>query len=318
MCIKKDIVRLVLLFPLLIVTANSIAETSTENSYKPLGDEAYQVVLSLFEYDKSHQLNARTVDKRESLHSIREKISFTTSNRKRVSGYLALPKSGEGPFPCILLLHGLADSKEKWLKLPEWGHESAVYDNDISNKLINAGFAVFAIDAEFHGERSVNNDYETPKVFFGAERAYQGREMLIQTIIDYRLSIDYLESRSEIDANRIGALGYSMGGGMTFGLAAIDSRIKTVVSCVGISNQTMNPLPSASPLSPITYTPHIKSTQLLMLMAKNDPFYSVETARKVFESIPSKTKNIIFYDSKHDLPKPFQDESVDWFNKHLK
>lgn len=56
--------------------------------------------------------------------------------------------------------------------------------------------------------------------------------MIVQSVIEYRRAIDYLETRSEIDTDKIGLIGYSIGGVMTFILTGIDSRIDVSVACV--------------------------------------------------------------------------------------
>lgn len=53
--------------------------------------------------------------------------------------------------------------------------------------------------------------------------------MVVQSTLEYRRALDYLETRKEIDSERIGAIGYSLGSVVTFILTAIDERVKTTV-----------------------------------------------------------------------------------------
>ncbi|MEH6629163.1 MAG: dienelactone hydrolase family protein [Motiliproteus sp.] len=103
--------------------------------------------------------------------------------------------------------------------------------------------------------------------------------MVTQTIVDYRRAIDYLATRGDIDTDRVGLIGYSMGGHMTFILGASEPRIKTIVGCV--VPEMAGVLSAAS-----TFTRSLGDKPLLMMMAQKDKWYTVEAARQLFKSIP--------------------------------
>lgn len=64
---------------------------------------------------------------------------------------------------------------------------------------------MLALDAQYHGERSLFNDFEsTFTMVFQKQWINRLREMVVQTIVDYRRAIDYLETRKEIDPDRSG------------------------------------------------------------------------------------------------------------------
>jgi len=58
------------------------------------------------------------------------------------------------------------------------------------------------------------------------------RDIITQTILDYRRGLDYLSARGDIDMNRIGTWGFSMGGFHVVTLTAVDECIKASVGCV--------------------------------------------------------------------------------------
>ena len=77
--------------------------------------------------------------------------------------------------------------------------------------------AVLALDAQYHGERISANDYENPGAMLFERKWYNWtREMVLQTTVEHRRAIDYLATRPEIDVERIGLLGHSMGGIIIF------------------------------------------------------------------------------------------------------
>ena len=101
----------------------------------------------------------------------------------------------------------------------------------MSKALLTAGYAVVMLDVQYHGERVVYNSYEDfgPMVM-QRDDSNRYREMIVQTVIDYRCLIDYLATRNDIDSNRVGVFGFSLGGLMTFVLTGVDARVKVAVA----------------------------------------------------------------------------------------
>ena len=291
---------------------------------KPMGKEALEAVLQFYQYDKDISLDARIVEEEswctEELKNSdypvksREKIVFNGGYGDRVPGYLALPQTGSPPYPCVLQLHGLPARKLVW-----WEDESGCYGGLLTRELLSAGFAVLALDAQFHGERRLNNDYESPTVILFTQKLYNKFNLLIiESVTDYRRAIDYLETRSEIDIDRIGVIGYSLGGAMAYDLVVVEPRVKVAVDCVGPAFKSPDWSPSLASWAPYNFAQAIDNIPFLMLRAKSDEFCSVEDAQELFELIESPTKEIFFYDSGHMLPSEYIYKAAEWFKRHLK
>jgi predicted esterase len=137
--------------------------------------------------------------------------------------------------------------------------------------------------------------------------------MTVQSVREYRRAIDYLETRIEIDTGRVGMIGYSMGGFMTFSLTAVDPRVKVSVACV-----TPNIEEPYSPKAAYHFAPYINNRPFLMLMGKDDPFYTVEEAQQLHNFIDSDVKEITFYNSGHRLPDEWIERATEWMEKYLK
>src|SRR6185295_11591916 len=113
--------------------------------------------------------------------------------------YLEYPASGQRPLPCVLLLHGWSGSKDHF-----WRDGGYINGGNVRRALLEAGYAVMALDAQCHGDRISQNDfapvnhYEDPALPKPARKGYfTQQEIYMQTTRDYRRAIDYLESRSE-------------------------------------------------------------------------------------------------------------------------
>lgn len=288
---------------------------------EPISAEAFSLLSQFYEYDRNVPLGAKTYDQEEHSAYIREKIVFRGGRDCRVPAYFAYPRSSPPPYPCILLLHGLGASKEDW-----WVEAS---DNErLMRGLIYDGFAMLALDLEYHGERTHNSDYQSAWSMIveqGGVNMY--REMLVQSALDHRRALDYLIMRPEIDKAPIGIFGRSVGGLVTYIVTAIDARIKTAVisstlplgdfyiKSVGWEQTAKQRL---APVAPRNFAPAITNTPLLMLNGTNDPYGTVEDIRYLHELVGSPTKELLFFDSGHLLPAEFISKTVAWFRKHLK
>ncbi len=303
----KKLLSISFFFLFLLSYSSLKAQGESTFVMKALGEEAFEVMRNFFNYDQGVPLDARIVETLDDPSFVRQKIVFNGVRDSRVPGYLTIPKSGNSPFPCILLLHGITSSKEAW-----WQETNG--RKSVTAQLVGAGYAVLSLDAQYHGERLMDNDYESPGVFtFEKNWVFRFRDLFVQTVVEYRRALDYLATRDEINALKTGMIGYSMGGMMTFCLTSIDSRIKASVACVTPPLKTNH-----FAVEPHNYASVIKEPPFLMLMGKEDHYYTENEAKDLYELVGSKTKDLIFYDSGHGLPPEWSTEAVKWMDKYLK
>jgi fermentation-respiration switch protein FrsA (DUF1100 family) len=122
-----------------------------------------------------------------------------------VRGDLYLPE-GHGPFPAVVMAGGWCYVKE--LRQPQYAEE-----------FVRRGFAALIFDYRRLGASD------------GEPRQHLDPWDQIE---DYKNAITYLEGRTDIDADRIGAWGISYSGGHVLILGAVDPRVKVVVSNVPV------------------------------------------------------------------------------------
>jgi len=310
--------RFSLLF-LLLIGLSILSSAQEQDAYqlKQVNNEVYNAILQFFEYDREIPIELRTVERIVKESYNRDKVVFTGNNNSRVVGYLAIPKIGNPPYPCVLQMHGLSVSKNDFWE--EEYHRAEL----VTEGLLSSGFVVLALDMPYHGERIYENDFESPLVTLMKKGwGYRIRDMVIQSTIEYRRVIDYLETRSDIDANRIGAIGYSLGSVITLNLAGVDDRIKTSVVCVTAIIKPRPFFPPAEHLSgfaPQTFIKAIGNRPILILAAKNDDFNcTIGEAEQIYGLIESDNKKLIFYESGHKLPPEHAPEATNWFINNLK
>ncbi|WP_159523071.1 alpha/beta hydrolase family protein [Sunxiuqinia indica] len=169
-------------------------------------------------------LNARITGKLERENFRVEKIVYESHPGFYVTGSLFIPKNMKNPRPAILYSVGHSQNSFR----------NKVYQISIHN-LVTKGFVVFSFDPIGQGERTQYLNEETQKSNIGGstqEHSFAGGQCLLAgySINDYFLwdgirALDYLSSRPEVDATRIGMTGRSGGGQQTAMLSAVDKRI---------------------------------------------------------------------------------------------
>ena len=302
----------------LLISISLVGITAQE---EPMGEEALKAIFLFYQYDKDVPLEARVISEgqwepvftEEHPCKTREKIVFTGGRGDRVPGYLGIPKAGSPPYPCVLTIHGGSSGKWSW-----WEDDTFLYGGLFTKELLSAGFAVLALDAQYHGERIKNSDYELWGALRKRGEHNKVNAMWVESTVDYRRALDYLETRPEIDMNRIGVTGYSMGAMLTFTLKAVEPRIKVAVACSSIAFKS-----PAWPALYAVWAPYNFASAIddgypfLMINGRSDEYCTVEEAQELFDAIDSPTKELFFYDSGHRLPPEYVYKAAEWFKKHL-
>lgn len=172
---------------------------------------------------------------------LREKLRIETAKDSVAVLYLLRPKHSGRETPVVLALHGHGYGAKDIVGLWEDGSERGVaegYQRDFAVMLCRAGFVVAAPEIACFGERE--NDYTqledsgiprpvpTSCAQSAALAFHLGASVLGMRIRDGMRVVDYLETRTDMDAKRLGAMGISGGGMHALFSAAIDSRITAV------------------------------------------------------------------------------------------
>jgi predicted esterase len=276
-----------------------------------ISNEAFSMISEFLDYDRSLPLDVRIAESLELDDHSREKIVFTSVHDERVPGYLAIPSAGARPFPVVLFCHGGGGSKEG-------GWQENNYTGQIVRKLIASGYAVLALDAQHSGERLHNNDYEQAYKYIVERHWYKReRDMIFQTVIDWRRAIDYLSTRPEIDTERIGVDGFSFGSIVGYILSSVDDRVG-VASLSGLPVGRRSYNWESRILRKHNYLNGIDGQAVLLQLGLDDNNILKEDAEQFFGLLESERKELIWYDSGHALPLEYQTRTLEWFEKHLK
>ncbi|MBC7289067.1 MAG: alpha/beta fold hydrolase [Armatimonadetes bacterium] len=270
-----------------------------------------------FDYDPAGPLSPTIAVTKRSPGAVIEQVEFNSPCGGRVAGLLIRPTAVERP-PVILFLHGLGGSKK---------------DAQSAAALLMArGVAVFGLDAACHGDRRKEGEE-----FFSAD-LQKTKDHIIQTVIDYRRAIDYLATRDDVDAGRVGLIGASLGAILGAMVAGVDQRVCAALLIVGGGNwrtiftQSRHPaaealraaigakpeaVASIDDVDPVRYVGMISPRPLWMVNGKQDDIIPRAAAEALFEAAKP-PKEIFWYEGGHVPPLPWLAGVVnDWIGEFV-
>jgi len=182
---------------------------------------------------KPKKLAVQTLKREDRGDYLLEKFQFDNGAGATVPGYLLLPKNTTGKSPAILYCHWHGGQYDI-------GKEEIFGTNATpiaaGPELVKRGYVVIAIDAYCFGERNgqgpggSNEKGGAGEMSASKFNLWVGRTLWGMIVRDDLLALDYLGSRPEVDAKRIGVTGISMGATRTWWAMALDDRLKAGVA----------------------------------------------------------------------------------------
>ena len=208
-------------------------------------------------------LDAKAISRKERVGYTEENIIFKSTTQTSVPATVLIPANRTKPAPAVIALH---DHGGMYMwgreKVIDTGADHPVLAKFKENyyggksfgvELVRQGYIVIAIDMFYWGERRFQQENDPPamrarpadmtdqQVNESNRRAGQNEPVVARGMLtagvtwpgvvfwDDMRTVDYLVSRPDVDAKRIGCIGLSVGGYRSFVLAALDTRIKAAV-----------------------------------------------------------------------------------------
>lgn len=135
-----------------------------------------------------------------------QEIKIPTKNSKYLYGWwVPTNNPNNGNKPTIILIHGWSRNVDRTMSYIK--------------RLHPAGYNLLAFDSRCHGK---SNDDKFSSI--------------VKFMEDIRAAIDYSEKLPNVDINRIGAIGLSIGGAALLYAASLDKRIKSLVTIGAFSH----------------------------------------------------------------------------------
>jgi dienelactone hydrolase len=276
-------------------------------------------------------LDVQVTEEVKTPHYIRKKLTFAAEKNDRVPAYLLMPHEHKGTVPAVLCLHQTATIGK--------GEPAGLGDREnmkYAVHLAERGYVTLAPDYPSFG------DYK----YDFADSDFQSGSM--KAIWNNMRAVDVLLSLPEVDGERIGCIGHSLGGHNTMFTAAFDTRIKALVSNCGFTSFPKYYGGKLKGWTSARYMPRIASaydlkpekvpfdfTEVVAALAPraflaSSPLHDdnfevsgvkdcIAAAKPIYELLGAEDKLAANYpDCKHDFPPEVRKVAYDWLDRWLK
>ena len=263
-------------------------------------------VFSAYRYLKIDPPNMQLVE----LDKSNFEFTLVAFDGEKITGQIAYPDTLAKPYPVLLGVPAMGRSYVRWFNDSFKGRPTVTQVNKITQMAKDKGYVVISIDPRYHGKRKDPNrslrEIMNDLHFFGDKSDYQS--MIRDTVVDYRVVMDWIELQTQFDSSKITVAGYSMGGQIALLLASIDQRITGVISIVPpfIDDKT-------ALVAPINVVNMLTDQRVLLVTANDDENASVQQNERLYQSIGSQNKQHRVFDGGHILPDGYVSELTAYF-----
>jgi dienelactone hydrolase len=169
--------------------------------------------------EKLVPLDVQVSEEKKSDKWVRKKLTFAAEKADRVAAYLFLPTGAKGKLPAVLCLHPTNGKLGKDEPAGLGGDASKHYALHLAER----GYVTLALDYPYMGEST----------FDPYKNGYASATM--KAIWNNMRAIDLLQGLPEVDGEKVGVIGHSLGGHNAMFTAVFDPRIKVIVSNCGFN-----------------------------------------------------------------------------------
>jgi dienelactone hydrolase len=284
--------------------------------------------------DDAHKvpLDVKVTEEVKTDKYLRKKLTFAVEKGDRVPAYLLIPVERKGKLPAVLCLHQTNGKLGKAEPAGLGGNPNLHYAHHLAER----GYVTLAPDYPSFGEYPYD---------FAKGRFPSGS---LKAVWNNMRAIDLLQALPEVEPERIGCIGHSLGGHNTMFTAAFDLRIKALVSNCGFtsfpkyyggklkgwtSDRYMPRIASVYELKPEKVPfdfPEIVAAFAPRAFLASSPVGDdnfevsgvkdcITAAQPVYELLGAKQKLAANYpDCKHDFPAEVRKVAYDWLDRGLK
>ncbi|OLC97886.1 MAG: hypothetical protein DMG35_02520 [Acidobacteria bacterium] len=267
---------------------------------KPVSDAIFAVYKGIYEYDRK-PLNAK-VDQTEGASEgwRKETISFDAAyGQERVTAYLFLPTSAPKPYQTVVFF------PHSGMFLPGSSRNPELAFLDF---IIKSGRALMFPIYKGTYERFVPAS---------VERGTSGeRDLEVEDYKDLARSVDYIETRTDLDHQKLAYYGVSKGAREAPVMLALENRFRTAVLVGG----GFSPVRQFPELREVNFAPHVKVPTLLINGRYDFIFPVVTSQQPMFRLLGTseKDKRYVLVDSGHVPPRnDIIRETLDWLDHYL-
>jgi dienelactone hydrolase len=272
---------------------------------EPVSETEFLIYSKQFLYDNT-ELSSH-IEERDESHEdwIMEKISFNAAyENERMTAYLFLPRVSSPPYQTIIFFPGSYAAE-----LTDFS--KYINANKSIDYLMKNGRAVMYPIYKTTFERKD----ESLRCAYSNE-SHQYTDCMVKCVKDLRRSIDYLETREDIDASKLAYMGDSWGARMGAVIPAVEDRIKLSILIRGGLSQKKK-FPEANEFNYVSFV----NTPVLMLNGRYDFIFPYEsTVKPMFDLLGTqeKDKRLVLYETDHFVPRSeIIKEALSWLDRYF-
>jgi predicted esterase len=289
--------------PLPRLTEPVLASARNYAKEQPVPESVFRAYRDLYAYDKTPLKH--TVESTDTSETdwIKHKIAFDAAyGNERMVAYLFLPRNAAPPYQTIVHFPG---AESIFVRSSETLVEMSRIDF-----LLKSGRAV--LWPIYKGTYERADDLQT----YFPNTSIRYRDRVIQWAKDLSRSIDYLETRSDIDRNKLAFYGFSWGAALGAILPAVENRLRvSVLMGPGLYLEHARP-----EVDQINFAPRA-TIPTLILDGRDDFVFPRELSQEPFFRLlgtPKEHKLLRVFEGGHNVPRHHLiRESLDWLDRYL-
>jgi dienelactone hydrolase len=304
-----------------------------------------EVLECLGQFPCKVDLNSKVLEQTDYGTHILQLVSYNVEQDEGINAYLLLPKNILGKNPAILCSHQHAGEYYLGKSEPSGLSKNSMYHYGLD--LCLRGYVVLCPDhlgfedrrpPEYKRAENDNLDGGNYERLLFCKYILEGTSLQTKYLSDLSRGVDFLQSLKFVDAERIGAIGHSLGGQETLWLTWYDSRIKAAVASCGFSQvrsiirEGINHNFAMFSHGFLKYGDisnlvcDLAPRPFLMTNGKNDAIFPVdgvseiaEAARKAYaeKGLTNHFKSILF-EGGHSFPEEVKEQAYNWLDRFLK
>lgn len=228
-------------------------------------------------------------------------LSFRVGTES-IPAILQLPTTHEEapPAPAALLLHGYSSNKERLA-------------DSAGKALLHYGVASLAIDLPLHGERATDIQAASRSNPLGLLQHWR------LALDECAVALRYLCARPELDVERLGIVGYSMGSFLGIIAASRHEEFKAVVLAAGGDLPTRTPFGSLVRMAadPIRAVQQLDGRPLLMIHGRYDRTVTPDQAERLYAAA-HQPKELRWFPTGHTLRADAIEFAGKWLSEKLR
>jgi dienelactone hydrolase len=182
-------------------------------------------------------LRPKTLEVRNFPTHKREKFVFESRPGVGVLGYLLTPLSATGPLATVVCIPGHGRGVDDIVGIDDQGRERTTkvgYEYDFAVQAVEHGLAAVALEPMAFGCRRDSITKAKGATAYACQPVAGSALLLGETLLGWRIydvmrTLDWIETRPELNAKRIGCMGISGGGTCTLFAAAVEPRIRAAM-----------------------------------------------------------------------------------------